>query len=122
MGLLRIAGKRDSSAIQASDELGTALFQQLPQHAAMTAALVLAIAADRKIGARGQRREEIERPTGLGSRHLLLELPHEPLPLCLAGGCSCARDQRRTRGENREPDIIVVALRDLALGNAARRP
>src|SRR5689334_432556 len=66
--------------LRLSAQLGAALFQKLPEYRAVAARLVLAIAADREIRRRRQRREHIQNPARRRRLHLLLVLLRKRAP------------------------------------------
>src|SRR3954466_13063642 len=100
-------------------DLRTPLDQQRAQLRAVTVFLVLAVAAQRKIGVLRQHSEHVERLAGRRRVHLRAELAEErgpfPFRLCGLGGLH----EVRARREHGEPYVVVVATRELRLRGAA---
>ena len=104
-----------------SGQIRAAPAQQVPQRRTMTARLVGAIAADRKIGAVGQRRQQVQEAAVLGVLHFGFISPDEPAPSGLVFGRAAGLQEFFARSEIRQPDVVEVLRREFALGHPARR-
>src|SRR5262245_32529055 len=88
----------------------------------MTARLIFAVATHRKVRSRRQRREQRDEALSRRSAHLLAVLAGETKPPRRCQRLRCdPREKRWTGSEVRNPDVVVVATRELCSRNAARR-
>ena len=88
----------------------------------MTARLILAIAAHRKIRLVRQGRQQIEGPAVFRLRHLGAITFHESGPLLPGFSMQSQFDRLRRRRQIREPHVVPVARREFGFRNAAGRP
>jgi hypothetical protein len=92
----------------------------------VTPRLVLAVAAYGQVRHVRKRREEVQKPAGLGSLHLIAVAPHERPPYSRIIPCMLGHlDQALARRHLGEPDIVEVprcklSLRDTAWGSTYR--
>src|SRR5206468_8116969 len=91
------------------------------QHASMTVARVLAVAADGEIRRLRHRGEELDQVTRGGHRHLAAVDAFVAPPARWGPGIAQRPgDDRCARRELGEPDVVEVAARELRLGDATR--
>ena len=106
----------------ASDDVGAALGEQCAQHRAVAARLVGAIATHGQVGPVRKRREQIEHAARLRGFHLGRERALERRPRACVVGALCPLEQRLARREVGQPHVVEIALGELPLRHAARRP
>ena len=103
-------------------QVGAVVGEQLAQHRAVAAGLVLAVAADGDVGLVRERGDQLEQVTSLRRRHLLAVVADERRPLPLGLGVERPGDQLLTGGELGQPGVVEVPPGELAPGHPARRP
>jgi len=87
----------------------------------MTALLVLAVAAERKVGLVRERGEKVQQARGFWRSHLRPEFALEHPPRFGVVRVERERDEPLARRERRHPDVIEIALGEIRFGHAARR-
>ncbi len=101
------------------------LREQFPQHGAVAPGFFRAVAPNREIRRVRQRRERVEQRPVVRVLHLCTVTPNEDLPASLVAGRHgrlCRLEQVFARREVRQPDVVEVARRVLALRHATRWP
>src|SRR5574341_953930 len=100
----------------------TVLPQQLAQDRAVAARLVLAIAADREVRMMRQRGKQLGQAPRRGGFHFLEITTRKLSPALVRPGLSDRPSEERfARREIRQPEVVVIAPREIRLAHAARR-
>src|SRR5262245_24031080 len=110
-----------SQADCSSGDIGAPLEEELLQQRAMAANGILAIAADREVGAVRKRGEDVERLPRLGPLHLRAIAPREAPPVRIRLRAATELHGRLARRECREPGVVPITRRELRFRHAARR-
>src|SRR5262249_25504872 len=96
--------------------------QQLAQYGSMTSCFIVAVATDAEVRVRGEPREEREQAPGCRRAHLGTIATGELRPARVGPWLrGCPGDQRRARRQLRQPQIVIVEARVVALLHTARR-
>src|SRR5262245_20020113 len=115
--------RRTDQSSTASDDPCAPLLEDLAHQRAVAAALVLAVAADREARGVGQRGQQVPDPARLRPAHLGAVAARERAPAALvAQGGPGFLQQLLARSQVREPHVVQVARRVLALRDAPWRP